>query len=280
MNNITFAIFTFNEEGRVASVIRNFINYGNVCIFDDGSTDNTKMICEDLGAKYFLRPRIGEAIVENENIYDFVKKNCETDWIFWGSADNIIPKTLLEKMKEISVMQEKYKYVLLPWHTYLWGRVSEPIYQGYEGRFFRKDYMDFANNKIHGVGRFLGTSEEILRLPNRKEYAVCHFSEYDVKKFVLGHLNYADIEASQRYESGERPAFWKTFGSMIRYFSMYFRDGWRAGLLGFDIAMMYAFFRLFVFFRLYELDRRVSLKSIREEYNKEKEKIIQEIYND
>ena len=50
-NNITFVIFTYNEEKRIEYPIRNFINYGNVIIIDNFSTDKTKEIAEKLWAK-------------------------------------------------------------------------------------------------------------------------------------------------------------------------------------------------------------------------------------
>ena len=67
MSNITFAIFTYNEE-RISYAVRNFIKYGDVIILDAGSTDKTREISEKLGASFFTRPKSNQPHVENKRI--------------------------------------------------------------------------------------------------------------------------------------------------------------------------------------------------------------------
>lgn len=116
--NISFVVFTFNEEKRIEYIIKNFIAYGEVLIMDDGSTDRTKEISERLGATYILRPKTKSITVENQEMFDFVKKTAKNDWIYWGMSDQMMPKKLLDKLAELSD-QARYKYVYLPFYTYL-----------------------------------------------------------------------------------------------------------------------------------------------------------------
>jgi len=276
MNNITFVVFTYNEEKRIGYIVRNFVKYGEVLILDDGSTDRTKEIVERLGGKFVLRPKTDLIAVENKRMYNFIKQLVKTDWIFWGFADNLMPKTLLEKLAEIS-QQTKIKYVSIALHTYLWGHTKEPIQKGHSPRFFMKDYVDFSNNKIHGMGKFLGNKNEILTLPNKKEYAICHYSTYDLKKFVLAHLRYAEEEAEQRHNEGQKFNLFRTIGSMIRYFILYAKNGFKSGIIGILVGISYAFFRFMMFFRVYELEHGISLESMEEKYSKAKEKLLKDI---
>ena len=120
MSNITFVIFTYNEEKRIGYVVRNFVKYGEVLVLDDGSSDKTEEIVKKIGGKFILKPLgIKNKIVETQPVYDYIKKLIKTGWIFWGFADNLMPKTLLEKLVEIS-QQTKIKYVKIPIYTYLW----------------------------------------------------------------------------------------------------------------------------------------------------------------
>jgi len=277
MNNITFVIFTYNEEKRIEYVVRNFVKYGEVLVLDDGSTDRTKEIVEKLGGKFILRPtKIKQRIVENQAMYNFIKQSVKTDWVFWGYADNLMPKTLLEKLVKIS-RQAKIKYVNIPIYTYLWGYTKYPMQEGYSPRFFMKDYIDFSNNKIHGMGKFLGDKNEILTLPNRKEYAICHYSTYDLRKFVLSHLKYAEEEAEQRHQEGQKFNFFRTIGSMIRYFILYTKNAWRIGVISILVGMHYAFFRFMMFFRVYELENNITLESMEEKYSKAKEELLKNL---
>lgn len=81
-NNITFVIFTYNEEKRIGYIVRNFVKYGEVLILEDGSTDRTKEIVEKLGGRFILRPKINSIIVEDEGMHNFIKQSAKIDSIF------------------------------------------------------------------------------------------------------------------------------------------------------------------------------------------------------
>lgn len=276
MNKISFVIFTFNEEKRIEYVVKNFINFGEVLIMDDGSTDKTREIAERAGAKFFLRPKTEKAYVESSEIFDFVNKAVSNSWIYWGHADQMMPKTLLKRLTEIA-NQEKIKYVFLPFYTYLWGDTDNVMLKGRYPIFFRKEYVDFSDDKIHGLGRFIGRDDEILMMPDKLELAVRHYSLYDLNKFILGHLNYAKAEAQQKYDSGMRFSSARLLGAMLRYYVMYYKRAFRSGAKGMLVSLLNAFFRLMVYARLYESEHKMTLESIEENYIKEKIKIIKEL---
>jgi len=285
MSNISFVIFTFNEEERIEHVICNFKKYGEVLIMDDGSTDNTKAICEQYGAKYFIRPKtpsVGDASGEtknldaaNQNIYDFIKSKVQTEWMFWGFADNLAPKTLLDKLEEIS-KQEKIKYVEIPIYTYLWGDTKNVAHKGYSPVFFRKDFVDFANNKIHGMGQFKGKPDEKLRLANRYDFAIRHYSLYNTDKFILAHLKYGEIEAQQNFQNGKKFSALKMILAMIRYFFLFYRTSYKSGVRGFMTSFSYAVFRFIAHSRVYELENDLTLKNMESEYAKSKKELLKQ----
>ena len=145
-SNITFILFAYNEEKRISFAIKNFIKYGPVFILDGGSTDRTKEISESLGATFFVRPENKQPFVETEENFAFIKSIITTDWIYWGYVDNIAPKSLVEKMLEIS-NQEVIKSVNIPLYTYLWGNTDNYIQKSYAPFLYHKDYIDFKNNQ-------------------------------------------------------------------------------------------------------------------------------------
>jgi|GEM_PF-797789 len=276
VNNITFILFSFNEENRIEHVVRNLVPYGEVYLLDGGSTDKTQEIAERWGAHFVTRPVIKTAHVETAEMFEFAKSLIKTDWVYWGYVDNLLPKTLLDKMTEIS-RRDEFAYVYIPIYTYLWGETTVPMIKASYANFFKKDLMDFSNNRMHGVGKFIGSKNQILHLPNKLEYAIRHFSLYDVNKFVNGHLRYANAEAEEKLEIGKKFSLWYMFGSMGHYFYLFYRRGFRAGAKGFFVSLLYAFFRLMVFVRLFELERGITLESIEAEFAKEKKKIVSEV---
>lgn len=274
MSNITFVLFTYNEEKRIAYAVKNLIKYGDVALMDGGSTDKTKEVAEQLGAKYFLRPPSDKPQVETQTNFDFIKSKISTDWIYWGYVDNIAPKSLLEKLTEISA-QDKIKMVLIPLYTYLWGNTRHYAHKGYSPFFYHKDFMDYRQNNIHGMGQFTGTKEQILKLPNKEEFALKHFSTYNIGKFINTHFKYAETEAAGKFQAGVKFSLLKMFAAMVRY-SWIYRRSLRNGVLGIIIILAYNFYRLLAYAKLYELENGINLESIEKNYSEAKEKMLEE----
>ncbi len=275
MSNITFVIFTFNEEKRIEYAIRNFINYGEVLIMDGGSTDKTKEIAEKLGAKFFSRPLSNRPQVETQEIFDFIKDKVKTDWIYWGYVDNFAPKTLLDKFVEIS-SQNVFKVVVNPLYTYLWGNTKNFAHKGGTQVFFHKNYISFVDNNMHNMGRFIGKKDELLRLPNRKEFALIHFSTYNIGKFVAGHLKYAEAEALDKQKDGKKFNTTRMLAAMIYYCFIFCKNGYKNGILGLIAMLSYAFSRFMVYVKLYELEKGITMESIENNYSKMKKEMLKE----
>ena len=276
MSNITFVLFAYNEEKRISYAIKNFITYGQVIILDGGSTDMTKEISESLGAIFLLRPERTNPSVETQENFEFIKKNCVTEWIYWGYVDNIAPKTLIEKMIEVS-NQDRIKLINIPLYTYLWGYTKEFSHKSYAPFLFHKDFVDFKNNYIHGLGKFLGTKEQCSFLEDTEYYALHHFSLYNSSKFITGHLRYANAEAIEKHLRKEKFSVIKMLLAMVRYCFIYGRYCYKNGTLGLLIVLHYAFFRLMTYSKLYELEHGINLDHIEENYRVEKEKILKEL---
>lgn len=276
MSNITFVLFAYNEEKRISYAIKNFIKYGQVIILDGGSTDKTQEISEALGATFLLRPERTNPSVETQENFEFIKNNCTTEWIYWGYVDNIAPKTLLEKMVAVST-QEKIKLVNIPLYTYLWGYTEEFAHKSYAPFLFHKDFVDFKNNYIHGLGKFTGNDDQSMFLENTEDYALRHFSTYNGTKFVTGHLRYANAEASEKFRRKEKFSTIKMIFAMVRYCFIYGRYSYKNGNLGLIVILHYAFFRLMTYTKLYELEHSIDLDTIEENYSKVKESILKDV---
>jgi glycosyltransferase involved in cell wall biosynthesis len=276
MNNITFIIFTYNEEKRLPFVLRNFSGLGRICIMDGGSTDRTKEIAESFGASFFSRPPSAGANVETPENFNFIKTFLNTDWIYWGYADNIAPKALLDKLAEIS-NQDRIKQVLIPIYTYLWGNTKNYALKGYAPFFFHKDFVDFSGNHIHGIGKFTGNKDQILTLPNKEQYALKHFSAYNEVKFVSGHMRYAEVEAQEKFAAAQKFSLWRLFRAMFAYAWMFTKQGYKNGKLGVLIMLNYISYRVMAYTRLYELENNITLENIEDNYSKAKEKMLKEL---
>lgn len=275
MSKITFALPAYNEEKRITYAIKNLIKYGEVIILDGGSTDKTKEITESLGAKFYPRPENTQPYSETSENFNFVKSLTENDWIYWGYVDNILPKKLLETLVQIPD-QNKIKAVYAPLFTYLWGNTKNYAHKSYIPVLYHRDHVDFTHARIHSMGDFIGTDSEKLFLPNKDEYAVKHFSTYDMRKFITGHMRYAETEASEKFAAGTKFSLIKMLAAMIRYMWIYGRFSYKNGSLGLIIILHYAFFRLMAYTKLFELEHRITLENIEKNYSLVKDKLVKD----
>ena len=272
--NITFLIFTYNDGYRLEAAIRNLRPYGEVIISDQESTDNCKEITERLGAKFISRKATGKPFIETQELLDSMTAAASNDWLFWSNVDYLMPKSLLLKLVEVS-HQDKYKIVYVPIYTYLWGDTKNIYVKAAYPSFFHKGYMDMRNNRIHNLGKFTGQPKQALHLAKKAEYAMRHFSLYDLNKFIPSHTRYVMTEAQQNFDAGRRITYKRLFGSMGYYFYLFY-GGIRSGMRGILVGLLYAFFKLLVAVRMFELEHNLNLETIEAEYAKEKWRLVEE----
>jgi len=77
-SNITFIIFTYNEEKRIEYPVKCFLPYGEILVFDNYSTDKTREIVKKLGAKPILIDKTNVQFDETKKIFDFVRSLSRT----------------------------------------------------------------------------------------------------------------------------------------------------------------------------------------------------------
>lgn len=273
--DITFLIFTYNEARRIEFVLRALTPYGRVVIMDNHSTDDTEAIARRYGAEVHQHDHPGW--VEEESVARNALSKVQTRWVYWGYADEIPTRALLERFVDV-VREDRYKWVNVFRKNLHYGFPKLNYFPAIGPRLFRKDHVDFGGTTIHSFGKFTGRPEEILTLPMVDELAVNHCSTYNVKKFELAHSGYSDLEARLRYDSGRRFS-----GGMLLVRPAYFfcrifflEGGWRSGWGGLIMAMQYAIFFFNVYAKLWEIQHGVTLESIEGHYDRFKEELLAE----
>ncbi|MEK7177813.1 MAG: glycosyltransferase [Patescibacteria group bacterium] len=272
-SNIIFIIFTYNEEKRIEYPIRCFLPYGEVIVSDDSSTDNTVKIAEKLGAKVIKR-KTHLPFVENKEETEFIFSHVKTDWVFWGFADEIVPKKCLDLIKKIS-LETKYKIVVQKRKTMLYDPESEFVPVDVSVNFFRKDSLDFSTNTIHQMGKFAShvKPDEVLYLPPIDEYSVYHYSRYNTESIINNLNTYSSLHARSASEKliGMKMIFFPTF----TFLKIYFLEGAiRYGLKGLIVSIQYAIYFFMVYAKAYENSQNVTLDSIESKFAVSKKNIL------
>jgi len=273
-SNITFLIFTFNEEKRIEYPVKNFLPYGDVLLLDNLSTDKTGEIAKKLGARVSRFRRDGKSFVERPEIVNRIYKDVKTDWIFWGMADEMVAKTCLELYKKIA-SENKYKVVVQKKKTLLFDENSEFLPCDITINFFRKDSIDFRNNKIHQTGRFADhvKPSEILYLSPIDEYSVYHFSNYITENLIRNFNIYTSEQAKNI--SFKNLEIRIVIEPIITFFTHYIWGGaiWR-GIKGVIVSLQYTYYSFIVLTKAYELKYNINLDTQERKYVRGKRALL------
>lgn len=281
-NNLTFVVFTYNEEKRISWIIENLKWFWDILIIDNFSNDNTIALCEKLWVRVCQYKN--QWYVETKEELDFVKSNVNTEYMTWSYCDWVWPRPLLAKILDITnenkidcvdTIQYNYHYWLenLNFLTFFWG-FWKKNWKWFNVVFKKKcikiDWIIHANLKIEW--------NSIFRLPREIKYYIHHLSVYNVKKIELWCSNYSDIESVMLHKSWVKSSLIKTSIKIIFYFMKYYfiEWGWKCWKAWFIMIMQYMFFYFNTWAKQYELENHISLNSIESNYSTIRKNILTE----
>jgi glycosyltransferase involved in cell wall biosynthesis len=272
-DQITFLVFTYNEERRLEHYLRCIQGWGHIVIIDNHSTDKTREIASRYAEHIFTFRNPG--YIENKETMDFALSKATTQWVYLGYVDELLPRTLLEQLTKIA-QENRYKIVELYRKNFMYGQEIYN-YGKHHLRMFVPGTVDFTGNIVHKLGKILVSANEIIKIPATDQTSLWHFSSYNTSKLELAHNRYADLESKQRHEgldlkfSGLR-ALWKlAFYFWGTYLGL---GGWKGGWPGLFISIQIAYFKFSIEARLWEYDNGLTLEEIERRYDQLKEILI------
>jgi glycosyltransferase involved in cell wall biosynthesis len=272
-SQITFLVFTFNEERRVEYYLRCIQGWGDIVVIDNHSTDKTREIASRYTDKIFTFRNPG--YVENAETIGFALSKVTTRWVYLGYVDELLPQPLLEQLTQIA-HEDQYKVVEIYRKNFMYGQEIFN-YGKHHLRLFVPETVDFTDNIVHKLGKFLVPQSQIYKVPASDQTSLWHFSSYNTCKLELAHNRYAELEAKQRDEilnqkfSGIR-ALWK----LVFYFwgTYLGLGGFRGGWPGLFISIQIAYFKFSIEARLWEYENGLTLTEIERRYDRLKEELL------
>lgn len=230
---ITATIITFNEADNIRAACESVGWANEILVVDSESTDATREIARECGARVISRPWPGFAAQKQ-----FAADEAAHEWIFSLDADERVSDELRSSIEDLlytneAQLAEGYRIARRSFYMGRWIR-GGGWYPDYQLRFYRKSYGRWEGAYIHeSVKMVKGGRIEIL------QGDILH---YTVRNAVHHHRmigeRYAPLAARQMFEEGGRtsPVWIATAGPAAFVRSFILKGGFRDGLAGLAIA--------------------------------------------
>jgi glycosyltransferase involved in cell wall biosynthesis len=241
---VTGLVVTRNAGRTLDSSLRSLASWvDELLVVDMASEDDTREIARRHGARVLDHDPVGYA----DPARGFGVASATNDWIMMLDADEVIPRSLSRRLREIAAHDEG-DYVVIGWRNFLFGAALEhgPFGSRIDrhARFFKKNAI-VLSSQLHTPPTPTPHSRMVL-LPPATELCVFHFAYADVSEWLTRMDRYTSLEAQDNHARGQRrstPAI--LFDSLSTFVRGYvkargFRDGWR----GLHTCLLLAVYRL------------------------------------
>jgi glycosyltransferase involved in cell wall biosynthesis len=237
---ITATIITFNEAENIRAACESVAWADETLVVDSESTDATREIAEQCGARVIINPWPGFSAQKQ-----FAVDYASYDWIFSLDADERVSPELQESIAALrgqdkSTLADGYRVARRAFYMGRWIR-GGGWYPDYQLRFFARTRGRWRERLIHeSVSMNEGTRVETV------SGDLLHYSMRDTAHHrQMIEERYAPLGARQMFRDGKRTSMWRAAlagpAAFLRSFVLKggFRDG-RAGLTIANFAWLHA----------------------------------------
>ena len=250
---ISATIITFNEADNVRAACESVSWADEVLVVDSESTDGTREIAADCGARVINRPWPGFAAQKQ-----FAADEAKHDWILSLDADERVSdelRTSIEALKSLPSEQLADGYVMARRSFYQgrWIR-GGGWYPDRQLRLYRKSRGRWQDRRIHESVK-MDSDARVAQLNGD----ILHYSVTSAAHHhrMIGE-RYAPLAAQQMFDEGRRASLFSIGAAAPSAFlrSYVLKAGFRDGLAGLSIASFAAHHAFLKQLMLWELQRK------------------------
>lgn len=236
MPTISVAMIVKNEAQDLAlclDTVKDWVN--EIVILDSGSSDNTKEIALNYGAKFY----------ENTDWQGFGKQRqiaqryVTSDYVLWLDADERISPTLRQSILDVVAQNRENTVYQLPRISEVFGREIRHSgwYPDYVVRLYRTNYAQYGDELVHEKVHYPANTK-VEKLKGDLQ----HFTYKSLHHYLVKSAGYAKAWADQRQAKGKKATLWQGISHAIGCFvKMYIlKAGFLDGKQGLLLAILSA----------------------------------------
>ena len=245
MAKISALILAKNEERNIEECIKTVLFCDEVLVIDDFSTDRTKEIAENLGARALQRSMAGDWGGQQT----FAICSAKYEWVLFVDADERISEKLAEEIQDAVAKGEKNAYWIKRENKFHFNEATHGILRpDYVNRLFpAKD--SYVEGYVH--------PEIKAPYPNKKLNNVMYHYTYDNWDQYFGKFNnYTRLAAEKYKKNGKSCSFIRdiVLRPIWAFIKVYFLNlGFLDGKIGWILSVNHYFYTMNKYVKLYYL---------------------------
>lgn len=190
--SISAVLVVKNEEKSLARALKSLNFVDEIIVYDMHSTDQTKAIAKKFTNQVFSTP---EDFGYADPARNLALSKAKGDWVLVVDADEEIPKSLANKIKELIKSKETDAF-FLPRKNLIFKKAIDHSgwWPDYQVRLFKKGMVHWQD-EVHSQPDINGQAEYVAAKP---EWAIIHHNYEDIEDFVERSQKYTSLQAKER----------------------------------------------------------------------------------
>jgi glycosyltransferase involved in cell wall biosynthesis len=258
---ISIYILTFNSDAKIRKCLQSVFWADEIVIIDSFSTDNTLEICKEFTQKIFQHKFHGFG-----NLRNFALSCVSNDWVLSIDSDEVVTDELRFEIEEkLTTGPEADAYFVPRINYFLKYKITHggwyPDYR--QPQFFnRKKYKYIEEDLVH----------ESFVVDGSIAYLKGHVIQYPfitLKEFFEKMDRYSTLVVEQRWREGKRlKKRYLLFHPLAFFIKMYLlRSGFLDGFPGLILAMLYSYYTLIKYIKLWDIEHNLEQTGVKNEKN-------------
>lgn len=228
---ISAVVLTKNEEGNIEDCLKSLSWCDETIVVDDHSSDKTRELAQNLGAKVFINPLDDDFSAQR----NYGLEKAGEEWVLFVDADERISSFLREEIKT-QISNEPAGFFLRR-KDFIFGRWLN------HGETASVKLLRLAKK---GAGKWVRPVHEVWQVEGRLEELknpLLHYPHQTIKEFLEEINFYTTLNARVFYKQGIKASFWQVLVYPLAKFkkNYWLNLGFLDGIEGLLLAIFMSF---------------------------------------